>query len=195
MGKRFLPMPVRNTDCSGVSTRIQTRWQSMLQFSGIPEPGDFDRILSECELLMVQRMPDRRPFRALIECVQNLQRHSAPDSPIEFRLLGRCVEGEPRFLIQTVNTLLHADVGRVKDWLQRHERWQRDVSQMAKDGSRKWRELHRDMLESGERTPRGGAGLGWVSMARFAKGTPSIRMIADRDVHRLFFSVEVACGG
>ena len=195
MGKRFLPMPVRNTDCSGVSTRIQTRWQSMLQFSGIPEPGDFDRILSECELLMVQRMPDRRPFRALIECVQNLQRHSAPDSPIEFRLLGRCVEGEPRFLIRTVNTLLHADVDRVKLWLQRHERWQRDMNRMAKEGHRKWRELHRDMLESSERTPRGGAGLGWVSIARFAKGTPSIRMIADRDVHRLFFSVEVACGG
>ena len=195
MGKRFLPMPVRNTDCSGVTTRIQTRWQSMLQFSGIPEPGDFDRILSECEMLMVQRMPDRRPFRALIECVQNLQRHSAPDSPIEFRLLGRCVEGEPRFLIRTVNTLLNADVDRVKHWLRRHELWQRDVSRMAKEGHRKWRELHRDMLESGERTPRGGAGLGWVSMARFAKGTPSIRMIADRDVHRLFFSVEVACGG
>ena len=186
-------MPVRNIHGSGVSTCVQTRWQSMLQFSGVPEPGDFDRIIAECELLMVQRMPDRRPFRALIECVQNLQRHSAPNEPIEFRLLGRCVEGEPRFLIRTVNTLLQADVDRVRHWLERHERWQHDVSRLTNDGSQKWRELHREMLESGERTPRGGAGLGWVSMARFAKRMPSIRMIADRDVHRLFFSVEVAC--
>jgi len=169
------------------------RWQPLLQFSGIPEPGDFDRVIEESELLMVQRMPDRRSFRALIECVQNLQRHSAPDTPVEFRLLGRCIQGEPRFLIRTVNTLLNADVARVKDWLVRHDRWQRSVRKDAKDGNRLWRDLHRHMLESGKRTPRGGAGLGWVSMARFAKGTPSIRLISDQDVNRLFFSVEVAC--
>lgn len=188
-------MPVRNAPCSGLSTRVNTRWQSLLQFSGIPEPGDFDRILEESETLMVQRMPDRRPFRALIECVQNLQRHSDPNAPVDFRLLGRCVNGEPRFLIRTVNCLVDTDVKRVREWLGLHEEWQRSVADAADGGRIPLRELHRKMLENGERTPRGGAGLGWMSMARFAKGMPSIRLIEDRDVNRLFFSVEVACCG
>ena len=172
-----------------------SRRKPLLYFSGIPGSRDFDQLLEKAESIVVQRTEDRRPFRAVIECLQNLERHAPAGSPISFRLYGRSVEGEPRFTIRTINTLRPEDVDRVKHWLQRHERWQRDMRQMAKEGHRKWRELHRDMLESGERTPRGGAGLGWVSMARFAKGTPSIRMIADRDVHRLFFSVEVASGG
>lgn len=188
-------MPVRNAPCKGLSTRINARWQSLLQFSGIPEPGDFDRILKESETLMVQRMPDRRPFRALIECVQNLQRHADLNAPVDFQLLGRCVGGEPRFLIRTVNCLMDSDLQRVREWLGLHDEWQQRVAQASNSGHVPWRELHRNMLETGERTPRGGAGLGWMSMARFAKGMPSIRLIEDRDVNRLFFSVEVACCG
>ena len=186
-------MPVRNVPCRGLSDRVKTRWQSLLQFSGIPEPGDFDRILEESESLMVQRIPDRRPFRALIECVQNLQRHADLNSPIEFRLLGRCVDGEPRFLIRTVNGLRKDDVKRVREWLGLHEEWKRSVAHEAEGARPQLRELYRKMLETGKRTPRGGAGLGWVSMVRFAKGMPSIQLIEDRDVNRLFFSVEVAC--
>ena len=186
-------MPVRNVSCSGLSKRTNTRWMPLLQFSGTPEPGDFDRLIDESEILMVQRMPDRRPFRALIECVQNLQRHSAPDTPVEFRLLGRSLCGEPRFLIRTVNTLRETDVFRVKQWLKRHSQWQKNLDNRAVESSLVWRDLHRNMLESAKRSPRGGAGLGWVSMARYAKGVPSIRLIEDRNVNRLFFSVEVAC--
>lgn len=186
-------MPVRNVSCSGLSARTNARWMPLLQFSGTPEPGDFDRLIDESETLMVQRMPDRRPFRALIECVQNLQRHSAPNTPVEFRLLGRSMSGEPRFLIRTVNTLRETDVFRVKEWLNRHSQWQKKLGNQAVDSSLVWRDLHRNMLESTERSPRGGAGLGWVSMARYAKGAPSIRLIEDRNVNRLFFSVEVAC--
>ncbi len=165
----------------------------LLQFSGIPEPGDYDRLIDESETLMVQRMPDRRPFRALIECVQNLQRHSAPNTPVEFRLLGRILSGEPRFLIRTVNTLRETDVFRVQQWLKRHNQWQERLDNQQMESSLIWRDLHRSMLESAKRSPRGGAGLGWVSMARYAKGMPSIRLIEDRNVNRLFFSVEVAC--
>ena len=68
-------MPVRNAPCTGLST-ASTRAGNPCSSSREFEPGDFDRILEESETLMVQRMPDRRPFRALIECVQNLQRHS-----------------------------------------------------------------------------------------------------------------------
>ena len=186
-------MPVRTSPCFGLSARTNARWMPLLQFSGNPEPGDFDRLIAESEMLMVHRMPDRRPFRALIECVQNLQRHSEPNTPVEFRLLGRSLSGEPRFLIRTVNTLRKTDVFRVKEWLQRHEKWQRNLDNKAVDSSLVWRDLHRSMLETQQRSPRGGAGLGWVSMARYAKEMPLIRLIEDRNVNRLFFSVEVAC--
>lgn len=165
----------------------------LLQFSGIPEPGDFDRLIHESETLMVQRMPDRRPFRALIECVQNLQRHSAPNTSVEFRLLGRSLSGDSRFLIRTVNTLRETDVFRVKQWLKLHRQWQEKLGGQAAESSLVWRDLYRNMLESAKRSPRGGAGLGWVSMARYAKDVPSIRLIEDRNVNRLFFSIEVAC--
>ena len=186
-------MPVRNVSRSGLSAPTNARWMPLLQFSGTPEPGDFDRLINESETLMVQRMPDRRPFRALIECVQNLQRHSAPNTPVEFRLLGRSPSGESRFLIRTVNTLRETDVFRVKQWLKRHHQWQEKLGNQAMESSLVWRGLYRNMLESAKLSPRGGAGLGWISIARYAKGVPSIRLIEDRNVNRLFFSVEVAC--
>ena len=44
-------MPVRNVSRSGLSAPTNARWMPLLQFSGTPEPGDFDRLINESETL------------------------------------------------------------------------------------------------------------------------------------------------
>lgn len=170
----------------------QARPCPLLRFSGIPQPGDFDRLLARAEDVVVQRTSDRRPFRAIIECLQNLERHAAPGTPVCFSLEGRTVQGEPRFRIRTVNQVRDGEGRQVSNWLARHDQWQRDSKGTPTLGLA-WRGLHRDALQMQARTPRGGAGLGWLSLARHAVKPPFIGLRRGRSGERLFFSVEVAC--
>lgn len=168
-----------------------SRRKPLLHFSGIPGSRDFDQLLEKAESIVVQRTEDRRPFRAVIECLQNLERHAPAGSPISFRLYGRSVEGEPRFTIRTINTLSPEDVDRIQHWLHRLRSWNEQVASSSREAV-EWRQLFRSALAWETRTPRGGAGLGWLSLARFSVTPPSIRIMSGQ---RLFFSVEVACGG
>ena len=171
---------------------IQDSWSSLVHFSGVPSEGDFDRLLERCESLVVQRTADRRPFRAVIECLQNLQRHAERGAAIDFRLDARCVSGEPQFYISTVNMVRAEEENHVTDWLSLHDKWQNQFS--SNDEMEKaWRDAHREALNSSNGTPRGGAGLGWLSLARFSARPPLIRLLKQEGGQRLFFSVEVAC--
>lgn len=168
-----------------------SRRMPLLQFSGIPGALDFDQLLEKAESIVVQRTEDRRPFRAVIECLQNLERHAAAGSPISFRLYGRSIDGEPRFTIRTVNTMCPEDFGRIQEWVTRLHSWNEQVASSSREAVA-WRQLFRSALAWETRTPRGGAGLGWLSLARFSATPPAIRILSGQ---RLFFSVEVACGG
>jgi len=171
---------------------VQHQWRSLIHFSGVPTQSDFDRLLERSESLVVQRTTDRRPFRAVIECLQNLERHAAEGSPIDFRLDGRCVFGEPQFYISTVNGVRNDEVNRVQQWLEKHKGWQNQAMSTL-EKARVWRGAHREALSLSSGTPRGGAGLGWLALARFAIRPPLIRLLNDEGGQRLFFSVEVAC--
>ena len=165
---------------------------SLIRFNGIPQPGDFDRLLARAEDIVVQRTADRRPFRAIIECLQNLERHAEPGTPICFHLEGITVAGMPRFRIRTVNQIREGEKPQVSLWLNRHAQWQRNFASID-SLSLTWRELHRETLAHHNRTPRGGAGLGWLSLARHAAKPPVIGLRQGNRGERLFVSVEVAC--
>lgn len=165
---------------------------SLIRFDGIPQPGDFDRLLARAEDIVVQRTADRRPFRAIIECLQNLERHAKPGTPICFHLEGITVAGSPRFRIRTVNQIRDGEEPQVSLWLSRHAQWQRNFNGTASLGHA-WRGLLRETLAHPSRTPRGGAGLGWLSLARHAVKPPVIGLRQGNRGERLFFSVEVAC--
>jgi hypothetical protein len=114
--------------------------------------------------------------------------------PARFSLSGRVVKGEPRFCIRSLNPIRDAELNDVADWIAQYEELQEMVMGAMEEGVLDWRQLYRNWLARGERTPRGGAGLGWVSMARMALQPPSIRMVESAGKPNLFFSVEVACG-
>jgi hypothetical protein len=175
-----------------VLSSVQDSWSSLIHFSGVPSDRDYDRLLESSESLVVQRTADRRPFRAVIECLQNLQRHADRDAAIDFRLDARCVAGEPQFYISIVNVVRAEEEAHVKNWLALHQEWQ-DQFSSTDEMEEVWRGAHRNALNNSTGTPRGGAGLGWLSLARFSVRPPLIRLLKEEGGQRLFFSVEVAC--
>ena len=164
-------------------------------FDGEPSPHNLDTLLSHLEEVVVQRMEDRRVFRAVIECIQNLERHADPQRKAHFKLLGRSVHGEPRFKMRSVNPLRKDDVPQVERWMNHYAALQEMTVSSMEAGALDWKALYRQCLDSGSRTPRGGAGLGWVSLAKTAVCPPQIRIIHPKYGPKLFFSVEVACTG
>lgn len=166
-------------------------WSLLVNFEGLPSPENLDALLSRVETLVVQRTADRRVFRAVIECVQNLERHADPDRQARFVLSGRPVLGEPRFFIRSLNPIQKEDLGHVEQWFSRYIQLQKLAADSISNGEVDWRSLHRKWLAHGERTARGGAGLGWVSLARLALQPPKLRIIDSSDGANLYFSVEV----
>ncbi len=162
-------------------------------FDGMPSTGNLDTLLEHLEEVVVQRMEDRRVFRAVIECVQNLERHADPHSSAHFKLMGRSLHGEPRFKIRSVNPVRSGDLPQVERWIQQYISLQELTTASMDDGDLDWRLLYRQCLDSGNRTPRGGAGLGWVSLAKAAVNPPQIRIIHAPNGPKLFVSVELAC--
>lgn len=174
---------------------VDNRWSELLNFEGLPSRANLDPVLDHLENLMVQRNEDRRAFRAVIECVQNLVRHADPLRPVRFSLSGRSIQGEPRFCLRSLNPIRPGEQQRVEHWINHLNGIQSAAVRSEESGGADWRSLYRDTLDKGARTPRGGAGLGWVSLSRLAHKPPCIRTIEVGGVMNLFISVEVACGG
>lgn len=180
-------------DTCPVFSPTKGRWMGLATFDGKPSTCNLDTLLKHLEEVVVQRMEDRRVFRAVIECVQNLERHADPLRTAHFRLMGRSLNGEPRFKIRSLNPVREGDVSQVRRWIQQYASLQELTVSAIDDGALDWRLLYRQCLDSGSRTPRGGAGLGWVSLAKAAVTPPQIRIIHAANGPKLFFSVEVAC--
>lgn len=180
-------------DTRPVFSPSKGHWMGLASFVGRPTTRNLDALLEHLEQVVVQRMEDRRVFRALIECVQNMERHADPSRSAHFKLLGRSLDGEPRFKIRSVNAIRKNEVAYVQDWIRQYSSLQEMTASSIDQGELDWRNLYRECLNSDERTPRGGAGLGWVSLAKAAVNLPHIRIIHAVDGPKLFFSVEVAC--
>lgn len=170
------------------------RWSTLADFRALPSTENLDKLLSHLESLMVQRMEDRRAFRSVIECVQNLERHADPDQKARFTLLGRTSLGQPQFKIRSLNAIRPKETAAVARWIQQYGPLQELAMSTRSEAGIDWRELYRKSLKEGGRTPRGGAGLGWISLARTAVRPPLMRIIHGRTGPNLFFSVDVACG-
>lgn len=164
----------------------------LIRFRGVPVHGDFDRLMDRAEALVVHRTGDRRPFRAVIEVLQNLERHAQEGTLVEFDLEGKTKDGESLFRIRTTNVVRPEDRDRLAGWLAQSSCWGRSFGK-GKGPGMALRHAHREALNQGERTPRGGAGLGWLSMARVAKRPPVAVLLGGKREERLSFSVEVAC--
>ena len=92
-------------DTRPVFSPSKGHWMGLASFVGRPTTRNLDALLEHLEQVVVQRMEDRRVFRALIECVQNMERHADPSRSAHFKLLGRSLDGEPRFKIRSVNAI------------------------------------------------------------------------------------------
>jgi len=182
-----------STDTRPVFSPSKGHWMGLASFEGKPSTHNLDVLLEHLEEVVVQRMEDRRIFRSVIECVQNLERHADPLRSAQFKLLGRSLNGEPRFKIRSLNAIRLEDVSVVERWMRQYSSLQEITASSMKDGELDWRNLYRECLNTSIRTPRGGAGLGWVSLAKAAVALPQIRIIHAGDRPKLFFSVEVAC--
>ena len=170
------------------------RWSTLVDFHALPSSENLDKLLLHLESLMVQRMEDRRAFRSVIECVQNLERHADPDRKVRFTLRGRTKLGQPQFKIRSLNAIRNSETTVVADWIRQYGPLQERAMSSRSEAGIDWRELYRKCLEDGGRTPRGGAGLGWISLARTAVQPPLMRIIHGDQGPNLFFSVDVACG-
>lgn len=166
-------------------------WCKLVQFDDLPNEQNMDALLRRIEPLVVQRTGDRRVFRAIIECVQNLERHAPPDLPARFVLSGRPVDGEPRFSIRSMNPIRKGDEQQVQQWVTQYAQLQEWASDALNNEVLDWRSLYRNWLENKDRTLRGGAGLGWVSLARLSIEPPRIRIVDSQGQANLYFSVEV----
>lgn len=180
--------PITRVHCAA------NRWSMLADFCALPSTENLDKLLLHLESLMVQRMEDRRAFRSVIECIQNLERHADPEKEARFTLLGRTMLGQPQFKIRSLNAIRPKETAEVASWIQQYGPLQELAMSTRSEAGIDWRELYRKCLEEGGRTPRGGAGLGWISLARTAVKPPFMRIIHGNTGPNLFFSVDVACG-
>jgi len=178
--------PKKRFDCA-----TGAPWCRLVQFDDLPTEENVDALLKRIEPLVVQRAGDRRVFRAIIECIQNLERHAPRDLPARFVLSGRPLEGEPRFRIRSLNPIRQGDQIQVEQWVAQYAQLQSWACDALENDVMDWRSLYRNWLDNKGRTLRGGAGLGWVSLARLSIRPPRIRIVDSHGQANLYFSVEV----
>lgn len=126
--------------------------------------GEFTQEITKSVLAMAERNMDstgeessikRKVFNVMVECLQNIVKHADhnnADNSAVF-LIGR---SEDAYVIISGNPIMQAEVGGLRGRLE-------DINELDKDGLK---QLYKDIIRNTQISDKGGAGLGFVDMAR-----------------------------
>ncbi len=130
--------------------------------------GEFTQEITKSVLAMAERNMDsmgeessikRKVFNVMVECLQNIVKHSdevkemTVEKPSAIFMIGK---GDDNYIITTGNPIKNENVDKVKNRLDK-------INSLDKDGLK---QLYKEIIKGTEISDKGGAGLGFVDMAR-----------------------------
>ena len=126
--------------------------------------GEFTQEITKSVLAMAERNMDstgeesvikRKVFNIMVECLQNIVKHSeeSKENQSAIFMIGR-QEGE--YIIMSGNPMNKGETAIVKEKLDK-------INSLDKDGLKS---LYKDIMKTTQISDKGGAGLGFVDMAR-----------------------------
>ncbi len=130
--------------------------------------GEFTQEITKSVLSMAERNMDsmgeessikRKVFNVMVECLQNIVKHSDEvenhdeDKPSAIFMIGK---NDNEYIITTGNPIKNENVDKVKGKLDK-------INGLDKDGLK---QLYKEIIKGTEISDKGGAGLGFVDMAR-----------------------------
>lgn len=130
--------------------------------------GEFTQEITKSLLAMAERNMDsmgeesstkRKVFNVMVECLQNIVKHSDDFNPLAEEkhsaifMLGK---EEDKYVIVSGNTVENDKVSMLREKIEK-------INELDKDGLKA---LYKDIIKSQALSEKGGAGLGFVDMAR-----------------------------
>lgn len=130
--------------------------------------GEFTQEITKSVLSMAERNMDsmgeessikRKVFNVMVECLQNIVKHGEElnakneQKPSAIFMIGK--QG-PAYIITSGNPILNDDIERLRGKLEQ-------INSLDKDGLK---QLYKDIIKNTDLSDKGGAGLGFVDMAR-----------------------------
>ncbi len=149
--------------------------------------GEFTQEITKSVLAMAERNMDstgeessikRKVFNVMVECLQNIVKHADhnnQDNAAVF-LIGR---SEDSYIITSGNPIQQSEIEGLKQKLE-------NINNLDKDGLK---ELYKDIIKNTQISDKGGAGLGFVDMAR-KSGQPLEFEFVDLDNGGAFFCLK-----
>ncbi|MGK7390020.1 MAG: SiaB family protein kinase [Candidatus Cyclobacteriaceae bacterium M2_1C_046] len=153
--------------------------------------GEFTQEITKSVLAMAERNMDstgeessikRKVFNVMVECLQNIVKHSdeMETNQSAIFMIGRH-EGE--YLIMSGNPIKKANIDGLKARIDK-------INSLDKDGLKS---MYKDIIKNTEISDKGGAGLGFVDMAR-KSGKPLEYEFQDMDDKYSFFCLKTTIG-
>lgn len=153
--------------------------------------GEFTQEITKSVLSMAERNMDsmgeesgikRKVFNVMVECLQNIVKHSEEfnqseaQRPSAIFMIGKA---EDSYVITSGNPIRNKDIDGLKGRLDQ-------INSLDKDGLK---QLYKDIIRNTELSEKGGAGLGFVDMAR-KSGNPLEYGFEKIDDAYSFFSLQ-----
>jgi len=130
--------------------------------------GEFTQEITKSVLAMAERNMDsmgeessikRKVFNVMVECLQNIVKHADDYNPLNAKnntaifMIGK---HENEYIVTSGNPVKHETVEVLRERLEH-------INSLDKDGLKK---LYKDIIKNADLSEKGGAGLGFVDMAR-----------------------------
>ncbi|MCR6641836.1 MAG: SiaB family protein kinase [Sporocytophaga sp.] len=127
--------------------------------------GEFTQEITKSVLVMAERNMDytgeesnikRKVFNVMVECLQNICKHADSVQEKEKEAIFMIGKESDYYIITSGNYIINSDVPYLKSKLEK-------INSLDKDGLKV---LYKDMISKSEISDKGGAGLGFVDIAR-----------------------------
>jgi hypothetical protein len=129
--------------------------------------GEFTQEITKSVLAMAERNMEsmgeesstkRKVFNVMVECLQNIVKHCEENNEIEKKHTAIFMIGkqEDEYIITSGNPIKNESVARLKEKLEK-------INSLDKEGLKS---LYKDIIKGSDISDKGGAGLGFVDMAR-----------------------------
>lgn len=151
--------------------------------------GEFTQEITKSVLAMAERNMDssgeessikRKVFNVMVECLQNIVKH-ADDVEENHSAIFMIGKHENEYLIVSGNPIKKEEIDGLKSKLE-------NINGLDKDGLKA---LYKDIIKNTEISDKGGAGLGFVDMAR-KSGQPLEYDFLDMDDSNAFFCLKTS---
>ena len=153
--------------------------------------GEFTQEITKSVLSMVERNMDsigedsaikRKVFNVMVECLQNIVKHSESEeieNIKEHSAIFMIGKNDNEYIITSGNPVTNDTKDKIIDKLEQ-------INKLDKDGLKA---LYKDIIKTGSISEKGGAGLGFVDMAR-KSGEKLVYDFKEIDGDSSFFSLQ-----